>query len=351
MVNRLIHWAMTQFDWLTVGEALAAIGVTWLVGHYFVRWLFAKLVPRLGRWSLLANLVQALRGPAQWFVFASGWYLALYALHAPRFVFILGNRMVATIMMLSFGYALYQLMPHFMHLVDRAGNRLDVKVDNLVGPFLTHIGQACMVVLIFFIILSIWGINLSGLFAGVGLAGLAVSMAAQDQIRNLLGGFIIITERPFSIGDKIQSPSVFGIVEDITFRSTRLRTLDGTLLVVPNATLANEPITDISRVKIPRANVTFTLASDTTQPELDQLFKKMMAFLKQNWRFDDTKMAYQIMVTGLTVQGVAIQVIAPMSDRGADDFFGSTTDLNIALLDLIEELGIKLAAYPAIADK
>lgn len=346
MEKRLVHWGVTQFDWITVGEALAAIGLTWLLGHYLVRWLFTKVEQPMAKWPLLANLIQALRGPAQWLLYASGWYAALYALHAPRFVFILGNRVVGTIMMLSFGFALYQLMPHFMQLVDRAGNHLDVKVDNLVGPFLTHIGQACMLVLVFFIILSIWGINLSGLFAGVGLAGLAVSMAAQDQIRNLLGGFIIITERPFTIGDKIQSPSVLGVAEDITFRSTRLRTLDGDLQVVPNATLANEPITNISRVTTPRLTVTFTLASTTKPAEIDQLKNQLLAFLQANDRYNDHDMAYQILVTGLTLAGIDLQVIAPLSQKGADDYTGSSTNLNLTILELVEKAGLSLAQSP-----
>ncbi|MBC6498457.1 mechanosensitive ion channel [Weissella confusa] len=66
--------------------------------------------------------------------------------------------------------------------------------------------------------------------------------------QNLLGGIIIITEKPFQIGDWIKSPSVEGIAEDITFRSTLVRTFDGALVIVPNATLSNEPITNWSRM-------------------------------------------------------------------------------------------------------
>src|SRR5690606_15315239 len=94
------------------------------------------------------------------------------------------------------------------------------------------------------IIADEFGYNINGFVAGLGLGGLAISLAAKDALANLFGGIIIITEKPFTIGQWIQTPSVEGIVEGISFRSTKIRTFAQAIVTVPNNTLANEPITN-----------------------------------------------------------------------------------------------------------
>lgn len=161
-------------------------------------------------------------------------------------------------------------------------------------------------------------------------------MAAQDQIRNLLGGMIIITEKPFTIGDKVQSPSVLGVVEDITFRSTHLRTPNGDLQVVPNATLSNEPIKNLSRVDVPHVAMQFVLHNTTTKAQLDTLFESILEFLREDDRFMAKHMEYQVRVADLTARGVEIAVNGPLSELGAKDVTKTKNDLNIAILNLVE---------------
>src|SRR5699024_3369647 len=76
----------------------------------------------------------------------------------------------------------------------------------------------------------------------------AISLAAKDALANLFGGVVIVTEKPFTINDWIMTPSVEGTVEDISFRSTKVRTFEQALVIVPNATLANEAITNWSEM-------------------------------------------------------------------------------------------------------
>ncbi|WP_187959447.1 mechanosensitive ion channel domain-containing protein, partial [Bacillus mojavensis] len=80
------------------------------------------------------------------------------------------------------------------------------------------------------------------------LGGLAFALAAKDTISNFFGGIIIITEKPFTIGDWVETSTVTGSVEDITFRSTRFRTAQGALVTVPNSTLSMEAITNWTRM-------------------------------------------------------------------------------------------------------
>ncbi|MFA1822484.1 mechanosensitive ion channel family protein [Virgibacillus oceani] len=107
----------------------------------------------------------------------------------------------------------------------------------------------------FSIIAQEFGYDVNGFVAGLGIGGLAFALAAKDALANMFGGIIIITKKPFTIGDWVLTPSVEGTVEDISFRSTKVRTFAQALVTVPNATLSNEPITNWS--KMGKRQITF----------------------------------------------------------------------------------------------
>lgn len=91
------------------------------------------------------------------------------------------------------------------------------------------------------------GMNVTGLLASLSIGGLAVGLAAQDTLSNLFGAVALFADKPFRVGDRIQLDSIDGSVEAIGLRSTRIRNLDGHLVAVPNRTMANASITNISK--------------------------------------------------------------------------------------------------------
>jgi MscS family membrane protein len=91
------------------------------------------------------------------------------------------------------------------------------------------------------------GMNVTGLLASLSIGGLAVGLAAQDTLSNLFGAVALFADKPFRVGDRIQLDAIDGSVEAIGLRSTRIRNLDGHLVTVPNRTMANASITNVSR--------------------------------------------------------------------------------------------------------
>ena len=103
-----------------------------------------------------------------------------------------------------------------------------------------------MIVLAAIAILSETGTNVTTIITGLGLGGLTFALAAQDTAQNLFGGLVILLDKPFAVDDWISTPNIEGVVEDITFRSTRIRTFPNALVVVPNSSLVSSPITNWS---------------------------------------------------------------------------------------------------------
>jgi MscS family membrane protein len=149
-------------------------------------------------------------------------------------------------------------------LCEEFAKKFGFTVDRILLPFLSKIVKFVIIALAVSIIAQELGYEISGLIAGLGLGGLAVALAAKDALANIFGGIVIITDKPFTIGDWISTPSVEGTVEDITFRSTRIRGFAHSLITVPNAKMADEPITNWTRMG--KRRISFHLGVTYTTP-------------------------------------------------------------------------------------
>ena len=109
---------------------------------------------------------------------------------------------------------------------------------------------------------------------------------AQDAFSNLFGGMIIVLDRPFAKGDWIQTPQVEGIVEDITFRSTKVRTFTMSVATIPNSKLANEEIINWSERSLRRIHFKFTIKSNTPIKKVRSLLDKIKEYLNNHEKID-----------------------------------------------------------------
>ncbi len=145
-----------------------------------------------------------------------------------------------------------------------SGLQQKYKLDSVLVVFFSRVLKFVFIALAVVLLANEWDYDVNGFIAGLGLGGLAFALAAKDALANIFGGIVIIMEKPFAIGDWVQTPSVEGTVEDISFRSTRFRTFPQALVTMPNSTLANEPITNWS--KMGKRLVTFRLPVDYAGP-------------------------------------------------------------------------------------
>ena len=120
------------------------------------------------------------------------------------------------------------------------------------------------------------GISVAALLGTLGIGGIAVALAAQDTVKNIIGGITLFTDRPFRIGDRIKFDSVEGDVEDIGIRSTKIRTLDKRIITIPNSKIVDASIENVSDEPKRRVLTTLGLIYDTTPEKM----KEAIAILK-----------------------------------------------------------------------
>lgn len=134
--------------------------------------------------------------------------------------------------------------------------RLSLHYAKLVRKLIFYIG--CSIILVS--VLVEMGINLTGILATAGVAGLAIGFAAQTSLSNLISGLFLIGERPFQIGDLVRVNDILGVVESIDLLSIKIRTLDNLFVRIPNEAMLKEPVTNVTRYPIRRMDLEIGVA-------------------------------------------------------------------------------------------
>ncbi len=135
------------------------------------------------------------------------------------------------------------------HLVDlisiylwKKAEATETILDDQLVPLVSKVLKVFVIICGGIIILTVFDVNITALLAGLSIGGLALALAAQDTIKNLFGSLMIFLDKPFQIGDWIQANGVDGTVEEVGFRSTRIRTFANSLVSVPNGEITNTSV-------------------------------------------------------------------------------------------------------------
>ena len=185
-------------------------------------------------------------------------------------------------MILCIIYFIYAAVPVIMSAFNRLKHPDSILFDDTLLIFFAKIIKAVIVIIAVLIVLGEFGVNINGLITGVGLGGLTFALAAQDTASNIFGGLVIISDKPFAVGDWIQTASIEGTVEDISFRSTRIRTFDDALLVVPNSTLSSASITNWSKMNKRKVKFNIGLTYNTAPSQVKNIIADIETFLNSH---------------------------------------------------------------------
>jgi MscS family membrane protein len=208
---------------------------------------------RLRRWlerspsKLKTLLVGLLRGPIRVVTFVILLHLGLMVFSWPSWLQQILSRGLLIVVAASLTFLALRVVDLFMgYWRTHTAPNADPTIHQQLFPILRRSLQIFVVIVAVLVTSQNLGFNITGLIASLSIGGLALGLAAQDTLSNLFGALAVLLDKPFCIGDRIQLEGVDGVVESIGFRSTRIRNLDGHLVTVPNRTIGNATITNIS---------------------------------------------------------------------------------------------------------
>lgn len=144
------------------------------------------------------------------------------------------------------------------------------KLDDQILPILRKSSKIVILLLGFIVVLSNLGYDILSVLAGLGIGGLALALAAQDSVKNIIGGVSIFLDKPFQIDDYVEINGKAGTVAEVGLRSTRLRTVGGTTYVLPNSKVADAILENFSTRTSRRINIKIGLTYETTSDRMKE---------------------------------------------------------------------------------
>lgn len=158
--------------------------------------------------------------------------------------------------------------------------------NQTIIAFFTKVGKAIVIVLTIVILFKELGYDINGLIAGLGLGGLTFALAAQDTASNFFSGLVILFDKPFAIGDWISVGTMEGVVEEMNFRSCRVRTFDNALISMPNSKLSGDSVTNWTKMNLRKTRITIGVVYSTKSEVLQKVCNEIRAKLNS---YDEIK--------------------------------------------------------------
>lgn len=211
-------------------------------------------------------------------------------------------------------------------------------VDPTIGRFVTNIAYVALLVFVVMAALGQLGIQTTSFIAVIGAAGLAIGLALQGSLSNFAAGFMLVAFRPFKVGDFIEGGGVAGTVDEIQIFSTRLKTPDNKVVVVPNSKIFDDAIVNYSAMETRRVDMLVGVSYDAdlahVKKVLEELVNAQTRILQEP--------AYQIAVSELADNSVNLVVRAWVRTA---DFWGVKFDLTEQIKVRFDAEGIGIP-YP-----
>lgn len=345
---RIVEWLSLNYVHLLVALALLA-GI-----HLFrkpIEGLIFLVVKKIsgkmnGDW--LETLFKAFERPAANWISALGLYLAYgyLSLRFPLLKLSAGDfplKCFKAVTVMTVGFGFYNLDSFYGNALVKLDDKLNLNTSELLKNMVSKVVKAIILILAMGMAASEF-FDVNGFIAGLGIAGLAVAMAAQDTLGNMIAGAAIVVDRPYDLGDWILCEGVEGEVEELSFRSTRIRTVTQEIVYVPNSNMSKSPITNFSKRGFRRVELLVQLDFDTQIDQLSALKQAMEDFLKNQSYIREEGIIVKADQMGS--YGIGFSLKCFVNTNVYQEYVNYKEIINLELVSQVNALNIKIARQP-----
>lgn len=188
--------------------------------------------------------------------------------------------------------------------------------------------------------------QLSSILAGLGIGGAAVALASQDLIKNFFGGFVILTDKSFSVGDWIKVDSFEGTVEELGLRSTKIRTVEKEIVIIPNSRFADREVVNYSFRENRRVNFTLGVVYGTSSEKIKSAIEKIKNMLINHPMVKEDSSLVRLSNFGTSSLEIAVQYLTKTTNY--DEYMEIKQDINFKIIELFNDEKIEFA-FPSMS--
>lgn len=283
--NTVLEWATAMlivFGFFILGKA------SYKIGSKLIKGLTSKTKSQVDDVA-----IDLLEEPAVGLLMIFGVWLGTQSLNmSEEMVSFIGN-MIQFSVFIIIAWGLTRLVEALfeMYLIPLA-KKTENSLDDHLMPFIQKGVKIIIWSLSIIVALNNAGFDVAALIAGLGLGGLALAMAAKDSVSNIFGGFTILTDKPFTLNDRVLVCGFDGVVADIGIRSTRIRKLDGREVTIPNSKFIDTPVENISSEPSRKVSVDLGLTYDTSPEKLQLGLDLLATIIKETEGVEEKNIIY-----------------------------------------------------------
>ena len=309
---------LTQMmNWTLAGNSI------WRIASFFVVVLAALLTGRILRHVLLKRsevmaarektavsaLLRAIARGMVFLLFLFGFRMGLsFLVYTEQFQQLISTT-VSVLTTCAVGFIVYCLTDAVQVGLARATARSSSRMNEILAPMVTKSLRITVVVLTLIQVAQILSDKpITSILAGLGVGSLAVALAAKDSLQHFFGSLVILADKPFELGERIVFDGIDGNVESVGFRSTKIRLLNGHLVIVPNGELSMKSITNISRRPFLKRELNIGLVYSTPPDKMEKAVQ-ILKGIRDNHEYMGPKFPPLVVFTDFNDFSLGIKVI------------------------------------------
>lgn len=240
-------------------------------------------------------------------------------------------------------YVFLQLVQVTMYVYSEFTAKTQNKLDDQLVPILNNFLKGIVIFVGVLKMLTVFGFDATTVIAGASIGGLAVALASQDTVKNLIGTFMIFLDKPFYIGDWIEAGGVEGSVEEVGFRSSRIRAADTSIFQIPNSKLSEIVINNKGLRLYRRYNTNVGLRYDTPPELIEAFVNGVREIIIAHPETRSEPDSYNVEFTGFADSSLTILINVYFKSLAWGAEQSSKHKLHIAIVKLAKALGVDFA--------
>lgn len=285
--------------------------------------------------------------PLKYFFYVLGFYISIYTLGTTKGIEKLADKAMRIVVIVLFAKGIADSLnpdsPIF-NIINK-NSKKESNNNDALNLFLSKVLKTLVYIIMAFVVITEFGYDLSGLAAGLGIASAAVALAAQDIVKSLIGGFTIITDKPFDIGDYIEIGGGLytGTVVDITFRSTRIKVINNSIITIPNSLLVSEYIINWNKLESRMIETYLRISLESTTEQINRCISKIITVLNTNDIVLEDTTEVHLDKIGEDCNSIFIRTYISVTDYS--EYLKAKDKILCDILDVLERENIDLV-YP-----
>ncbi|MBA4150103.1 MAG: mechanosensitive ion channel [Verrucomicrobia bacterium] len=285
-------------------------------------------------------LLELLNGPVKIVAFVIFLHIGLNVFSWPEWIESFFSKFLRVIVAVSITYTLLKAVDIVLNFWKNQGDQRDKSFDHQLFPIISK--SLKLFILVVAVLVTWQNVSekpITAILASLSIGGLAIGLAAQDTISNFFGAVVVFVDKPFRVGDRIKLPDVDGTVETIGLRSTRVRNLDGHLITVPNKTMGNATITNITK----RPNIKTVMNIGITYDTPTEKVKLALQILNEIYKNHPKTFDLIVSFNQFADSSLNILVVHWWNSTDFKEYLAGMQELNLALKERFDNEGISFA--------